>query len=521
MGKLKELLLTFNDYEINDLRAFINRYGVREDRLDFQLIDLLRCGEEYSGEDMVLQLYQDPKKKAAYHTLRKRLFRNVSDFVTLRTIEEDHTASGPLMSMILLVKYLVENDCHELAWKHLDKAQSVAEESDQFSLLHEIYLLKLEYAKLNPKYNIEEIFEKVEINKKYRDEEERFQMAFSAVQTSLREHKKNMHFELEHIMQENFDRFDLHSILESRPKFIYKLIEMVRSAKMTTKGFLDFEPFVEGHYRNIKENGFKEKDLEYHSGILYILVHTKFRNKKFNECKEFCEELHGLLDKMPKSLKKKFQLKLTLIQSAVYAYTDRVSEAIECLNRILDSKDYQKNEEAVMTALVNKSIYLLFQGKIKEANKIHAQFPYTDKHVEKKMGKEWALKKALIIIIYQFESENYELVISLIRNFQRNFVDLLKMDIYKRVKNFTFVIRDLATNSFQLGDKSHWESIDSKFEKLTFDEEDLQAMTFFSWLRARVNGLDYYPSLLAHIEYKGDQTAYLPILRSKQIIYQF
>ncbi len=515
MGKLKELLLTFNDDEITDLRAFINRYGVKEDRLDYQLIDLLRSGKEYSGEEMVVSLYQDPKKKAAYHTLRKRLFRNVSDFVTLRTVEEDHTASGPLMSMILLVKYLVENDCHELAWKHLDKAQSVAEESDQFSLLHDIYLLKLEYAKLNPNYNIEEIFERVEVNKKYRDEEERFQMAFSAVQISLREHKKNMHFELEHIMQENFDRFDLHDILESRPKFIYKLIEMVRSAKMTTKGFLDFEPFVEGHYRNIKENGFKEKDLEYQSGILYILVHTKFRNKKFNECKEFCEDLHALLYKMPKALKKKFHLKLTLVQAAVYAYTDKVDEAIECLDSILESNDYKKNEEAIMTALVNKSIYLLFQGKTKDANKIHAQFPFTDKQVEKKMGKEWALKKSLIVVIYQFEMENYELVISLIRNFQRNYSDLLKLDIYKRVKNFSFVIRDLASHSHQLGDKANWESIDSKFETLTFDEEDLQAMTFFSWLRARVNGIDYYPSLLAHIEHKGNQSVYLPKLLAK------
>lgn len=515
MGKLKELLLTFSNDEITDLKAFINRYGIKENRLDFTLIDLLRDNNDYSGETLVEKLYGDQKKKAAYHTLRKRLFRNISDFVTIRTVEQDHTASGPLMSMILLVKYLVENDCYDLAWKHLKKAQEIAESSDQFSLLHDIYLMQLEYAQLNAKFNIEEIFEKIETNKKLRDEEERFQMAFSAVQTSLREHKKKMHFKLEEIMEKNFDRFQLHEILESRPKFIYKLIEMVRSAKMTTKGFLDFEPFVEGHYQNMSSHGFREKDLEYQSGILYILLHTKFRNKKFKECAVFIQELESLLPNMPKALKKKFFLKLTLVKAAVCAYTGEPEKALLVLDEIVKSPDYEKNEEAVMTALVNKSIYHFFLSETKEANQIHVQFPFTDKQVEKKMGREWALKKALIFIIYQFDIENYELVISLVRNFQRNYDDLLKKDIYKRVKGFAYVIRDLAVKPENLGNDKVWETIDSQFETLSFDQEDLQAMTFYGWLRAKFNGLDFYGSLMQHIEYSGDQSMYVPVLMKK------
>lgn len=515
MGKLKELLLTFGKDELNSLKAFINRYGVKDDRLDFYLMDLLLDGNEYTAEDMIMSLYKDPSKKAAYHTLRKRLFRNISDYVTIRTVESDHTASGPLMSMILLVKYLVENDCYELAWKHLNKAQEIAESSDQFSLLHEIYLLKLEYAQFNAKFQVEEIFSKIESNKKLRDEEERFQMAFAAVQTSLREHKKNMHFELEKVMEDNFERFQLHSILESRPKFIYKLIEMVRSAKMTTKEFQNFEPFVEGHYNNINKYGFKAKDLEYHAGILYILIHTKFRNKKFKETAVFCAELDELLPKMSKALQKKFNLKLTLVKAAVHAYTGSPDTAISTLDAIIKSKDYSKNEEAIMTALVNKSIYYFFKSEVKEANKIHIQFPFTDKQVEKKMGREWALKKALIFIIYQFDIENYELVINHVRNFQRNYNDLLKKDIYKRVKDFTLVIRDLALKPSNLANEKVWEIIDEKFETMAFEEEDLQAMTFYGWLRAKFNGLDFYPSLMAHIEYQGDQSKYVPVLMKK------
>lgn len=512
MGKLKELLLTFNAEEISDLKVFINRYGIKENRLDFTLIDLLRDNQDYTGEELVDKLYADQSKKAAYHTLRKRLFRNISDFVTIRTVEQDHTASGPLMSMILLVKYLVENDCYDLAWKHLKKAQDIAENSDQFSLLHDVYLMQLEYAQLNPKFNIEEIFKKIETNKKLRDEEERFQMAFSAVQTSLREYKKSMHFELETIMQKNFDRFQLHDILESRPKFIYKLIEMVRSAKMTTKGFQEFEPFVDEHYKNMSQFGFRDKDLEYQAGILYILLHTKFRNKKFKECTKFINELESLLDSLPKALKKKFFLKLTLMKAAVCAYTGDPRKALLVLDEIVESKEYAKNDEAIMTALVNKSIYHFFLGETKEANQIHVQFPFTDKQVEKKMGREWALKKALIFIIYQFDIENYELVISLVRNFQRNYDDLIKKDIYTRVKGFAYVIRDLAAKPENIGNDGVWHTIDSQFVTMSFEEEDLQAMTFYGWLRAKFNGLDFYPSLMQHIEFEGDQSKYVPIL---------
>lgn len=508
MDKLRELLLTFTEEELEEFSIFLNRHRIKEDRKDALLVNYL-VEDEYSGDELIEKLYRDPSKKDAYHTLRKRLFRQITFYVMLKAMEEDHSAAGPLMGQISLSKYLIQHNCYDLGWKYLKKAQKIAESSDQFNLLHEIYLLELEYWETNPKENIDKLLSKIVENKVKKEEEERFLMAFAKVRERLILHKKEMHFELEKDIEAILRQFNVNQIVDTRPKFLYRLIEMVRSAKMTKKQFYEFEPYVEGNYNKLKSKGFEEKDWEYQAGILYILIHAKFRNKKFDEAQVLNQELEEVISKMNRMLQSKFWPKMKLISAALYAYQGNAEKANEEIDEILCTKLFKIHDTLLMTALLNKSIYLFFLKEFKKANKIHVQFPFSEKEVEKTMGKEWAMKKALIQIVFQFELENHELVITKVRNFQRNFAAQLKLDLYARVKNFSYVIRDLATDPRLMGDKKLWEEVDAKFDTQGFEREDLQAMTFYAWLRAKINKKDFYGLLLEHINLEGKQEKYL------------
>lgn len=59
-------------------------------------------------------------------------------------MEEDTTASAPIMGMLALAGYLFEVRLDKLAWSYLRKAEKLAQSSEQYDLLNTIYNQQIE-----------------------------------------------------------------------------------------------------------------------------------------------------------------------------------------------------------------------------------------------------------------------------------------------------------------------------------------------------------------------------------------
>ena len=67
---------------------------------------------------------------------------------------------------------------------------------------------------------------------------------------------------------------------------------------------------------------------------------------------------------------------------------------------------------------------------------------HTEKWLEKRMGREWVMKKLLMEIIAHFDMENYDLCENLVRSIQNRFRDLLNTEKYARAKDFIKISSD-------------------------------------------------------------------------------
>ena len=145
---------------------------------------------------------------------------------------------------------------------------------------------------------------------------------------------------------------------------------------------------------------------------------------------------------------------------------------------------------------INLTVYYSYQQLYKKANRILQTLNHSDNWLEKKMGIEWVLKKSLIEIMLQFELGNIDIVLNRIRSFEHNFEDLFNHPTYKRVSVFTKMIKTTIDTPEIMQSKVFIEEVKSTLVQQNSDQEDLQAMSFYSWLKAKMLNQNYYEVLL-------------------------
>ena len=132
----------------------------------------------------------------------------------------------------------------------------------------------------------------------------------------------------------------------------------------------------------------------------------------------------------------------------------------------------------------------------KKANLILMRLPHSDKFCETKMGKEWVLKKNMGEVILQLELQNPELAMNKVRIMERSFKNLLAQDAYRNVKGYLQLIKKLIEDPYMLDQPFFVEMIEKELEFVPIEQEDIQSISFYAWLKARILKRRYYDVLL-------------------------
>ena len=89
----------------------------------------------------------------------------MTDFIVLKQIDHDTTATSSISGLISLASYLFNNKSDELGWRFLNKAEQTAIDNEQHELLNNIYLLQLEHSESTFAPDVDSIYIKWETNK--------------------------------------------------------------------------------------------------------------------------------------------------------------------------------------------------------------------------------------------------------------------------------------------------------------------------------------------------------------------
>ena len=231
-----------------------------------------------------------------------------------------------------------------------------------------------------------------------------------------------------------------------------------------------------------------------------MIAHTLYRNKRFKESAVYLNELKESLEEFNKGHYTHYYPRYVQLLAATHSYQRNLAEAIYLLNELLAEQKVKLTHEARLNAHVTLAIYHFQNNDLKAANKTLMSIYHSDKWCEKVMGREWVMKKNLMEVLLYFDMDLQDLAESRLRAIERNYAQLFENPMYQRVKTFLRIIKKIVLEPDILKSPEFLKNLEASFNWLPVEEEDIQAMSFYAWLKSKNQRKPFYDVLLEILE---------------------
>jgi hypothetical protein len=494
---LRDIIISLPKDDANDFLQQLKKSKKSADRKDVLLFQILNQKKRYKASDICTQLYGSDEKMNAYHSIRKRLFAELVEFVFIKRYYNDSTSSTFIMGLITLSNYLLDNNQTEAGWHYFQKVEEIALKNEQFDLLDNIYNAQIAQAHQPGAQPLETIIEKWKLNKSKAEEDERANVANTLIQYTLKKYRtEGKYVDIQAEITAIIEEYDLNQAFVLRPKLTYTMLSMIRTKALIDKQYLDFQDLIRIKYIEINTTvGFKPKDHIYKLQLLYMLSHVCYRNRCFDEALVYLKELEENLQLYNKQYEKILLDKLVLLQAAVLSYQGNGVEAI----RILEQHLNEFKISSLSNQLNMQLNLVVYYFQLKEYGKSLRMLRQLDSNHNESiqlMGKEWVARKHLIEIIVQYEKGNTDIAYNLIKTMRKQHEQLLQLPIHHRSKVFIDLIEQFIDKPYWVTTLEFDEYLNQILDRWPKEQEDLQAMTFYCWLKSKMLKKDYYAVLV-------------------------
>lgn len=478
MKTLEQIILTFDDEKCSNFEKTLIDTGKNNKGTDYTIFNSIRNNIELPIEN-----------KNAYHSSRKRLVKKLIDFIYVDELQNNDSDKSVVDSYLIFAKYLFFQNAEKSAWSYLLKAESLALKEELYQEINNVYVLQIELSNSEFSPNLDNIITKYQSNKKLQQLDEKLTIGTKIIEVELNKiilSGENKQFD--QVLTKVDEQLKLNNDAITNPKFAYHFLTISRNVAKAQKAYHQFTPFALKTYKKLKtNNSFKSTHIFYQLSILYMINHTLLRTRNFKELKNYITEFELILNNSNNTLKKVFEARLILIKAAYQALTNNLEHAIETTNKEYSSFSTLDN----IAKHLNLGLYHFMNNNLSDALKTNHKFGHSEKWLEKKLGLEWVMKKQLMEIIIHYDLENTDLCESLLRSFEYRFKSLLHLEKYNMVKPYIgFIKSKLNYKDINI------EAIHKSLVIVPKEEEDLQAMMFYCWLKSKVEKKEYYQTIL-------------------------
>ena len=518
MDDLRTTLLTLAADERRDFGAFIQRQRRKATgRQDLRLYELLMQPKALTGPELIARLYPAGPNAVAYYALRKRLLRHLTDFLLLRQRQLDTTAAASVRGQLTLAQYLFEAGIPRLAWSTLRKAEKLARDNEQYEPLNAVYNLQIQYANSPHAEPLAEIIARRHVNKKAADEEERANIADSLLRLRLREARKKGRAAapLDAMMHDILVEYDLQEAFARSPSLLCRLLSIARSAMLVRRDFATFAVFIERCYRLMeRRHGFAPAQRSYQLRLLYMLAHALYRSRRFTESVVYLEQGRALLQATDGRKFVELVPRFTFLLAANLAFLRRNADGIELLEQVLKTSKALGDQEE-LTARLQLVFHYFAAGSFSKANQTLLRLGRTDHWLEEHLGLEWLLNKNLAEMFIQFELGHEELALGRLKAIERGLRERFPAvpavaeaagaaavpavpvgGPYRYVIHFLELIEAIMNDPRIARGPAFAARVANLPAFHPVEGEELQTMSFYAWLQARMQGRPYYEVLV-------------------------
>lgn len=476
MKGLIAILTALTTDEKQEFLLHLRRKNRRTDVKNEKLFKLIDTGKT---TNLDIELYGKPARNS-FHALCKRLQDSLIDFIASKSFEGETSEDLEILKLLLASRIFFEKKLYKIAFKTLENAEKIAIPLDLYAILNEIYHTKIQYAHLNPKWFIEEVIEVSNLNMKLFHQDFKFNQSYAVIKSKL----KQTDVPMKDIIQKTFSEFDIEINETLTYKSLFQLTELTATAAKMQSDYYAVSPFMLELYSIVnKKKNLQDRHRYYHISILNLLAITKFRNKKFDSSMEFAEQMELEMIKDNKAYYKRFSEKLAILKALNSNYTGNYENAIRIL------KDH-KNDSLDVKLLLTMCLFQ--QDNFSEAYQIIKGLRHSDAWYEKKMGWIWVLKKNLIEILLFTELDKLDLVLIRLQQFKRKFSKQLKDRGEERVLTFVKLISSYYENPDDVSGREFKDEVENSFEWLAKEQEDIFVMSFYAWLKAKMENENLY-----------------------------
>lgn len=489
MINLKEVLTSLPKDKQQEFISYLEKKNKRKDAKNCQLVQLLLT-DNHSSKEISEKLY-GTQNKVALHALRKRLFQSLIDFTANISMKEENSIDIQLIKHILSARSFLQKEQIKIGYQILDKAIIVAKEYQLFTILNEIYHTKIQYAYLNEKINIDEIIFDFKKNQERLLLEDNLNIVYARIRKSLTEFQFNKtNINIKNLINNTLKEQKI-TISDSLSfKSLYQIIQITSISSIQKFDYWNIEHFIIDTYKLIKNHKSKEKQLFYHIEILYVISNILFRNKKFDESQKYLKLMLSCMQEHNGKYFNQFSPKYNLLLTLNYNYSCKQEVAIQILETFID----KKNIDTVSQLDIYLSLIVFYyqHQSLDKAQKLFTKFYHTDKWYVEKAGIIWTIKKSLIEILLQIDLGNIDLVDSRLKSFKRNYFKHLKDINQERVINYLKLVETYYKNPEIATSTEFYNKVEKSFNWIDRKKEDIFMMSFFAWLKAKMNKQDVY-----------------------------
>ncbi|MCJ8208701.1 hypothetical protein MUY27_03210 [Mucilaginibacter sp. RS28] len=476
---LSELIKLLTEEDKKNFRQFLQQKNKRADVKNLQLLHLIET-DDING---INKLYHTEKNKDAYHALRKRLQDSLLLFLSQKTFESNQSETYDALRLVVVGRFLLENDVVKVGFKCLDKAERLAEHLEQFNLLNELLLLKLQYAHLPEAEDFEALTTRFQRNQSDMQHEAKLNLAYAFLRQELQQiHLKGKVVKLNTLMLATIRKYKISVQDLMTYKSVYQILFIANEYAAIQHNYGLIERYIDRTNRFIqRQTNQKRTYLFYHISILYFLANFHLRRRDFEKSKSLLKEMMELMlsDNRYYNV---FYLRYQLLSALNLFFTGFADQAMALLREAIAVSKPSSKPEDIEDIKICLAMFLALCDN-RESLKQLTLLTRTDAWYEKKMGMLWTIRKNLMEILVQAQFNNIELAMSRLASFRRRYKKYLLKTSEERVLVFLSLVERYLIKPDVVFAPAYQKKVLALQNAL--DNEDIFILSFISWLIAR------------------------------------
>ena len=483
MSMLFEVISSLNKEERRFFKLFASRTNSSADRKDLHLFDYFTKQNNPEEDKIFSRLYG--KNKNAFYRLKNRLLSDINKSLLLQHIGNETDLST--LQYLLLSRVFKQKRKTQVAVYYLKTAEKKATKTESFELLNIIYneLIKLSHEMIS--IDVEEYIEKRKSNNIKLQQLHEIDDVLAAVMYRVKsaQNFSGKSAPIIEMLQNTVNDFTENNDIKTSSKLRIKIYQAVSRILLQKHDYTALEEYLRHTIAEFKKDGlYKKETHDIKLQMLTYLINSLFKNKKYTQSLKHTQELEKEMEAFGGFLKNSFLFYLYNSLVINYSVIDK-EKAIKILEEAKNNTFIKQLPTYTVFIYLNMALILFdlkrYKPAIKHLSRLYLHEDFT------KIAKSFQIKILAAGLIMRYEIGDFDHLELQIRQWKKEFEDLLSKKEFKREVLLVDILSDLVYNDSIKNTPSLLQKSELLISKLSDDEaEDVDVINYNHWIKSKL-----------------------------------